>query len=290
MIPRQSTLIRVLLGLLLLSLSWSFTPTKNVLTTTPSRIPTVSSNLFTSPPKRPTFLSMTAEESKDQEETEGAAAKNTEAVLVEDDEDTEGKRSIAKTILLTVPLFCKFVIVLLIKFVTDLVVFPLLFLYRLAGTAKRTVMKKFGGQHFDKVNGSHRRGDSRPSHVHVNTEYVVRLSVHYLPRLLQVERHSVAHFVAKSDLRMSAHPFAPSKSLSSLFAPTNKRAVVESSRSHRTQADMFQKKFVMEYLVLQATQRRHEHGKLECIHTLIDARTPPKICSAVMPSSDKNLF
>jgi hypothetical protein len=96
---------------------------------------------------------MTAEESKDQEETEGAAAKNKEAVLVEDDEDTEGKRSIAKTILLTVPLFCKFVIVLLIKFVTDLVVFPLLFLYRLAGTAKRTVMKKFGGQHFDKVNG-----------------------------------------------------------------------------------------------------------------------------------------
>lgn len=96
---------------------------------------------------------MSAEESKDQEETGEAAAQNTQALVVEDDDDTEGKRSIAKTILLTVPLFCKFVVVLLIKFVTDLVVFPLLFLYRLAGTAKRKVIKRFGGQRFDKVNG-----------------------------------------------------------------------------------------------------------------------------------------
>ena len=154
MIPRQSTFLRVLLGFLLLPRCWSFTVTKYVPTTTTSRIPTVRSNLFTSPHNRPTFLSMTAEESKDKEETDGGAtAKNTEALLVEDDEDTEGKRSLAKTILLTVPLFCKFVIVLLIKFVTDLVVFPLLFLYRLAGTVKRKIMKKFGSQNFDKVNG-----------------------------------------------------------------------------------------------------------------------------------------
>ena len=73
----------------------------------------------------------------------------------EDDEDgAEEPRSLIKTIVLTVPLFCKFCVVLAIKFVTDLIVFPLLFLYRLAGLAKRRMLKMFGsGGKIDKVNG-----------------------------------------------------------------------------------------------------------------------------------------
>ncbi len=92
---------------------------------------------------------MTAE---DQEEAESV-----EVVSSDDDDDgSDEKRSITKTVLLTVPLFCKFVIVLLIKFVTDLIVFPLLFLYRLAGTAKRYLLKKLGlFKKIDKVNGQH---------------------------------------------------------------------------------------------------------------------------------------
>ena len=62
-------------------------------------------------------------------------------LLAEPDDDTD-KGGVVKTVLLAVPLFCKFVIVLVIKFLTDLVVFPLLFLYRLARLAKRKV---FGG-------------------------------------------------------------------------------------------------------------------------------------------------
>lgn len=99
---------------------------------------------------------MSVEDSKDQGETEGeAAAGKAEAVVIEEEDETEGKRGIAKTILLTVPLFCKFAVVLLIKFATDLVVFPLLFLYRLAATAKRKIMKAFGREHFGKINGEH---------------------------------------------------------------------------------------------------------------------------------------
>jgi len=49
-----------------------------------------------------------------------------------------------KGILLAVPLFCKFVVVLAIKFATDLVVFPLLFLYRMARLAKRRFMRLIG--------------------------------------------------------------------------------------------------------------------------------------------------
>ena len=46
-------------------------------------------------------------------------------------------------ILLAVPLFCKFLIVLVIKLLTDLVVFPLLLLYRLGRRTKRRILKLF---------------------------------------------------------------------------------------------------------------------------------------------------
>lgn len=96
---------------------------------------------------------MTAEDSKDKEETEPIPV---DAVEEDEEDSSDEKRSVAKTVLLTVPLFCKFVVVLLIKFVTDLIVFPLLFLYRLAGVAKRKVLKMFGADgKIDKVNGEH---------------------------------------------------------------------------------------------------------------------------------------
>jgi len=65
-----------------------------------------------------------------------------------------GGGGVTRTILLAVPLFCKFVIVLMIKFLTDLVVFPLLFLYRLARITKRKILAIFSfGKTGDKKGG-----------------------------------------------------------------------------------------------------------------------------------------
>jgi hypothetical protein len=83
---------------------------------------------------------MTDDSSKEQEDATAEEASETENEL---DNSTEEKRGLAKTLLL-VPLFCKFVVVLAIKFITDLIVFPLLFLYRLAGQAKRKFLKMIG--------------------------------------------------------------------------------------------------------------------------------------------------
>lgn len=77
-------------------------------------------------------------------EPEEIETKEAEIVSEKSEEPGEEKRGITKTVLLTVPLFCKFVIVLIIKFVTDLIVFPLLILYRLAGLAKRRILRLFG--------------------------------------------------------------------------------------------------------------------------------------------------
>jgi len=103
-----------------------------------------------------------SEESKENEEAPPKSS--AEALVVgdnndeEEDDDTDGNRGITRTILLAVPLLIKFVVLLLIKFMTDLIVFPLLFLYRFAISTKRKVMKKFGGppsttKFVDKVNG-----------------------------------------------------------------------------------------------------------------------------------------
>ncbi|EEC43790.1 predicted protein [Phaeodactylum tricornutum CCAP 1055/1] len=65
------------------------------------------------------------------------------------------KSGLAKAVLLAVPLFCKFVIVLCIKFLTDLVVFPLLWTYRLARLTKKKILGLFGKRSspFDGANG-----------------------------------------------------------------------------------------------------------------------------------------
>lgn len=88
------------------------------------------------------------------EETEASKEVQAPSDTTKDDEDEA--RGITRTVLLTVPLFCKFVIVLMIKFVTDLIVFPLLWLYKLAGVVKRRILRLFGkgGLSEEKVNGS----------------------------------------------------------------------------------------------------------------------------------------
>lgn len=51
---------------------------------------------------------------------------------------------VARKAVLLVPLFCKFLLVLAIKFATDLVVLPLLWTYRLFRLAKRKTLGMFG--------------------------------------------------------------------------------------------------------------------------------------------------
>lgn len=64
--------------------------------------------------------------------------------VISSNEDTTNSGGITHTLLLAVPLFCKFAIVLAIKFLTDLVVFPLLFLYKGCRLAKRRIFALFG--------------------------------------------------------------------------------------------------------------------------------------------------
>jgi hypothetical protein len=60
-----------------------------------------------------------------------------------------------KTAALALPLFFKFVIVLVIKFSTDLIVYPLLMLYRFARLTKRRILRLFRSKDKDgNVNGS----------------------------------------------------------------------------------------------------------------------------------------
>ena len=78
---------------------------------------------------------MSAEEPSEDSTTE--TIDNEDGGIQKRDSD-KGKSGITrKGVLLAVPLFCKFIIVLVIKFATDLVVFPLLLLYRLVRLTKR---------------------------------------------------------------------------------------------------------------------------------------------------------
>ena len=85
---------------------------------------------------------MAEKDAGEPDEIETAAV---EVVSEEPDESKSERSTLMKTVLLTVPLFCKFVIVLLIKFATDLIVYPLLFLYRLFSIGKRRILKLFEG-------------------------------------------------------------------------------------------------------------------------------------------------
>jgi hypothetical protein len=90
------------------------------------------------------------DDSKDPDETD---TQNVEETSKGDMDKAEEKRT--GTVFLTIPLFCKFVVVLLLKFVTDVIVFPLLFLYRLVGIGKRKLLSAIGkgGDKQEKTNG-----------------------------------------------------------------------------------------------------------------------------------------
>jgi hypothetical protein len=109
---------------------------------------------------------LAAGESPEEEAEEQEAATSdeavTESIAQKKSTNLENESStLWRTVLLAVPLFCKFVIVLGIKFLTDLVVLPLLLLYRLARLTKRRILGAFAklGKKGDGINGS----DSRSS-------------------------------------------------------------------------------------------------------------------------------
>jgi hypothetical protein len=55
--------------------------------------------------------------------------------------NSNSRSSLSRTLVLAIPLMLKFALVLMIKFLTDLVVFPLLFTYRAVRIMKRRVLK-----------------------------------------------------------------------------------------------------------------------------------------------------
>ena len=111
----------------------------------PSSIPcTPKSHLFGN--KRP--ISPKVFMTEDANEPEEPEIQTTNNSSEAEDEKVDEKR----IVLLTIPLFCKFVVVLLLKFATDLIVYPLLFLYRLAGIVKRKFFRLIGRKP-EKTNG-----------------------------------------------------------------------------------------------------------------------------------------
>jgi hypothetical protein len=90
------------------------------------------------------------DDSKDPDETD---IQNVEEPSKGDMDKAEEKRT--WTVFLTIPLFCKFVLVLLLKLVTDVIVFPLLFLYRVVGIGRKKFLRAIGkgGDKQEKTNG-----------------------------------------------------------------------------------------------------------------------------------------
>ena len=94
---------------------------------------------------------MTAEESSEAEEATKQEEKATDEKKDEGDEEStalinksSSNGGFFLTLLLAPPLIAKFAIVLLVKFATDAVVYPTLFLWRLASRAKRKILGVFG--------------------------------------------------------------------------------------------------------------------------------------------------
>lgn len=104
--------------------------------------------------KQTIFRSSPSDDVEDPKQTDGQAAKTDESEKSTlSTKDSSQSWGVTKTILLAVPLFFKFLVVLVIKFMTDLVVFPLLFSYRMCRRAKRKVLRMFNKKHTDLPNG-----------------------------------------------------------------------------------------------------------------------------------------
>jgi len=85
--------------------------------------------------------------------TKGAASAKSESKQVSKKEEKE-RSGFWTALILGPPLLAKFGIVLLVKFLTDLVVFPLLFLYRMCRLVKIKLMGVFRKDEEGKVNGA----------------------------------------------------------------------------------------------------------------------------------------
>ena len=71
---------------------------------------------------------------------------NENEVTEKDEEKKDTNKSPKSNAIVVFPLVCKFMVVLLIKFLTDLVVYPSLLLYRLARRTKRRIIDLFGSR------------------------------------------------------------------------------------------------------------------------------------------------
>lgn len=169
MVNHRSILLQIWLLLLVVPLSHSFVlkpsarllPKQRTLSSSLSKSNVVAKTLLandsTATTRRITRL-FTTEDDQEKENTvpETTSETSSSSVSRENDDDAvDGKRGLTKTLLLAVPLFCKFVIVLMIKFVTDLIVFPLLFLYRAARMMKRKLISAIRrNKNDDIINGA----------------------------------------------------------------------------------------------------------------------------------------
>jgi hypothetical protein len=113
------------MGMMRLQLSSLESPTSIVATTS------------TGPRLQRTRMTMASDDSSSEQE-----------VTKKNEQGNGASNSKRNNAILVLPLFCKFIVVILIKFLTDLVVFPSLFLYRLARRAKRKMIGWFGKIHF----------------------------------------------------------------------------------------------------------------------------------------------
>lgn len=122
-----------------LSCTWSFSVVPQ------TNIGVVLKSQFAS--KSPLFhRSTTYSPSRLFESTDDDSNGNDAPALIEkeDDDIDNAKGGLLKILFISVPLFCKFCIVLMVKFLTDLVVYPLLILYRLAHLTKQRFLKLVG--------------------------------------------------------------------------------------------------------------------------------------------------
>jgi hypothetical protein len=96
-------------------------------------------------------LFMTTDDSR--EEESGTGESRTAEDTPENQDPDASEKGVTKTVLLTIPLFMKFVAVLLIKFVTDVIVFPILLFYRVAHNGKRKLLQLFRKKNMSNPNG-----------------------------------------------------------------------------------------------------------------------------------------
>jgi len=87
--------------------------------------------------------------SSDNDQTDSSPNKSSSNTPLNMNDEIPPTFSQMDNVIAVVPLLFKFIAVLLIKFLTDLVVFPSLFFYRLARRGKRKIIRAFGRSPFE---------------------------------------------------------------------------------------------------------------------------------------------